>query len=69
MSLLIDEVEDNPVTHVKTLSASGKLPWDDYNNHFKIIKILRDEIIYQTFEVKCVHCPSTKTRTADTRSK
>lgn len=58
-------VNENGPDHL----INTKLPWDSYNNHFKIIKLLKDETTYQTFEVKCLHCASTKTRTADSRSK
>lgn len=46
-----------------------KLPWIEYNDHFKILKLLKDQLTYQTYEVKCNHCVTTKSRTADTRSK
>jgi len=45
------------------------LPWIEYNDHFTIIKLLKDQLTYQTYEVKCKHCVTTKSRTADTRSK
>jgi len=76
MSSLNDEMVDDPVSHSNTIIKLPvqtvqclKLPWDIYNEHFKIVRLIKDEMIFQTFEVKCVHCPSTKTRTADTRSK
>lgn len=66
-------MEDDPVsnsnTSIQTPVQCSKLPWDIYNEHFKTVRLIKDEIIFQTFEVKCVHCRSTKTRTADTRSK
>lgn len=65
---LTDEMVDDPVDPVLE-EPSTKLPWDHYNDHYKIVKLLKDEMIYQTYEVKCVHCPPTKTRTADSRSK
>lgn len=70
MSSLNNEMEDDSFVEASSSSTtSSRLPWDGYNDHFKVLKILKDEIIYQTFEVKCTHCPSTKTRTADTWSK
>ena len=74
MSSLTDEMVDDPVleessSNTNTLCSKLELPWDHYNDHFKIVKLLKDEMIYQTYEVKCVHCPPTKTRTADSRSK
>ncbi|CAI6370890.1 unnamed protein product [Macrosiphum euphorbiae] len=50
-------------------TIKSTLPWIEYNDHFKIIKLLKDQLTYQTYEVKCKHCVTTKSRTADTRSK
>lgn len=75
-STLTDEMGDDPVsavfnsnTSIQTPVQCSKLPWDICNEHFKTVKLIKDEIIFQTFEVKCIYCPSTKTRTTDTRSK
>lgn len=44
------------------------LPWNVYNEHFKIIKIIDDHLNHLKYEVKCLHCIRSKSLTADTRS-
>lgn len=45
-----------------------RLPWNVYNEHFKIIKIIDDHLNHIKYEVKCLHCIRSKSLTADTRS-
>jgi len=46
----------------------NRLPWNGYNEHFKIIKIIDDHLTFLKYEVKCLHCIRSKSLTADTRS-
>jgi hypothetical protein len=45
-----------------------KLPWDAYNKHFYIVKLIDEQMSYSKFYVKCVHYIGPKTLCADTRS-
>lgn len=46
------------------------VPFSMFNEHFKIIFVVKDKIYYKKMrvEVKCVSCPGTKELTIDTRS-
>lgn len=45
-----------------------KLPWDIYNKHFLVLKLIEDQLSYSKYNVKCLHCVGFKTLCADTRS-
>lgn len=44
------------------------LPWNIYNIHYKVVKIINSCELYTTYEVSCKHCIGSKTRTADSRA-
>lgn len=44
------------------------LSLSDYNEHFKIIKLIDDQLEYLKYEVKCYHCIRSKSLTTDARS-
>ncbi|KAF0748975.1 Uncharacterized protein FWK35_00014527 [Aphis craccivora] len=48
--------------------GKNRLPWNSYNEHFKIIEIIDDHLTFLKYEVKCLHCIRSKSLTADTRS-
>lgn len=70
------EPEENDVGQTKIDSlvtkeskdAEIKLPWDAYNKHFRIIKLIDEQMSYSKYYVKCLHCIGPKTLCADTRS-
>jgi len=53
---------------VMTKYADFKLSWDAYNKHFRIVKLIDEQMSYSKYYVKCLHCIGPKTLCADTRS-
>jgi len=63
-----NEVGQSQDESVVTKEAEIKLPWDAYNKHFQIIKLIDEQISYSKCYVKCLHCIGPKILCADTRS-
>ncbi|XP_029348038.1 uncharacterized protein LOC115034755 [Acyrthosiphon pisum] len=53
---------------IETQCETLQLPWNTYNKHFKVLKIIEDKFSYMKYYVKCLHCVGPKTLSADTRS-
>lgn len=64
-----NEVGQTQIDGVVTKEAAIiKLPWDAYNKHFRIVKLIDEQMSYSKYYVKCLHCIGPKTLCADTRS-
>jgi len=63
-----NEVGQTQVDNVVVKDGEMKLPWDTYNRHFRIIKLIDEQMSYSKYHVKCMHCVGPKILCADTRS-
>jgi len=65
--------EENEINKIEsnmgdTNVVSLKLPWDEYNKHFEVVRLIEDRMSFAKYYVKCSHCVGPKTLCADTRS-
>jgi len=60
---------DSP-TEVDQVADSEEpiLPWPNYQQYFKVLRVIEDNFFYKKLEVKCLSCVGTKCYKMDSRS-
>ncbi|XP_025405364.1 uncharacterized protein LOC112679686 isoform X1 [Sipha flava] len=49
-------------------SEESVLPWPNYQQYFKVLRVIEDNFFYKKLEVKCLSCVGTKCYKVDSRS-